>query len=374
MALCSQPLTSSKRPHGYPHLSPQGSGIPSAKRICLTKMNISSGVAGKYVSCFDLPSSSESDVDSDDQQSCYIADQIRAKRRASSRVSFCLDDKVSKAMSQYSDDDLPESISRIGHSRTSSIVKPEDEDLDCTFMCSPPSSSNLRLYINSTVSNVNNNINVDHVGLRSSSHGSFLHISDSCSSSASVKRTIPAGDKQARSKCFDYLIGAIDEAWASYCNAASYAEDETYGYNTPASVVTDDEDYCGNTTDLTDYESDYEQKSSFHLRREQSQQTHQFGAVSRKPSIFGMSPSSDMSSAGQDPSSCRLQALKERLIKAKYYLQDLVDSDDYNDALNFWKRWDMIKYATIELVEDDDDDTVMESTIDELEHGRHFSN
>lgn len=34
----------------------------------------------------------------------------------------------------------------------------------------------------------------------------------------------------------------------------------------------------------------------------------------------------------------------------------------------------MIKYATIELVEDDDDDEIIESTIDELEDGRCFVN
>ena len=39
----------------------------------------------------------------------------------------------------------------------------------------------------------------------------------------------------------------------------------------------------------------------------------------------------------------------------------------------FWKRWDMIKYSTIELVEDDDDDEItIESTIEELENGRLF--
>lgn len=362
MALCSLSLAASnKRPNGYTQLN--NPLAPVAKRACFSRMDVLSG--GKFTGCFNLPSSSESDADSDDQQSCYIADQIRAKRRASARVSFCLNDRMSKALSQYSDDeDMEELHMKPGHSRTSSIVKPEEEDLDCTFMCSPPSSSNVRLYNN----------NNDHIGLRSSP-GSFLQISDSCSSTASIKRCMPVCDKQARSRCFDYLIGAIDEAWASYCNAASYVEDETYGYNTPASVATDDEDYCGNSTDLTDYESDYE-KTTTHVRRPQlaHQPAQKMGAISRKPSIFGMGSSADMSSTGRDPSSCRLQALKERLIKAKYYLQDLVDSDDYNDAFDFWKRWDMIKYATIELVEDDDDDVVMESTIDELEHGRQFSN
>lgn len=318
----------------------------------------------KFTGCFNLPSSSESDVDSDDQQLCYLADQVRAKRRASSRVSFCVNDQMSKALSQYSDgeDDVRESCSkssRPSHLRSSSTFRPEDEDLDCNFMGSPVSSSNLR-----------------GLDTRSSNPGSFLHISDSCSLSVSLKRVMPVCDKNARVRCFDYLIGAIDEAWASYCNAASYVEDETYGYNSPASVATDDEDYCGNTTDLTDYESEQEHLKSDKTKQrgDFSQQPQQLYSAYKRPSIMGFGLNVDMSRTGQDPSSCRLQALKERLIKAKYFLQDLVDSDDYNEAFDFWKRWDMIKYATIELVEDDDDDTVMESTIDELEHGRQFSN
>lgn len=362
MALCSLSFTGSKRAYGYPLLAPGPNLVaPATKRACLSKMNILSADSGRFTGCFNLPSSSESDIDSDDQQSCYIADQIRAKRRASSRVSFCLDNRMSKALSQYSDDeDAGDNSLRPVISRGSSVVRPEDEDLDCKFsMCSPSSSSNLRAYAHDAT-------------LRNSHSGSFLQISDSCSSTGSLKRSMPVCDKQARSRCFDYLIGAIDEAWASYCNAASYVEDETYGYNTPASVVTDDEDYCGNSTDLTDYESEYEKVAAVPVVKHQLQQQR---AMFRKPSIMGgMSPSADMSRTGQDPSSCRLQALKERLIKAKYFLQDLVDSDDYNDAFDFWKRWDMIKYATIELVEDDDDDVVMESMIDELEHGRHFSN
>ncbi|GME96548.1 unnamed protein product [[Candida] boidinii] len=71
------------------------------------------------------------------------------------------------------------------------------------------------------------------------------------------------------------------------------------------------------------------------------------------------------------PSNVRLQESKDRLIKAKYYLQEFVDSDNVQDCLSFWKRWDMIKYGTIELVEDDDDDDVVENTIDQLEVGRY---
>lgn len=356
MALCSQSFTNTKRNFEYPLLAQ----VPN-KRPCLLKMDLGASIAStKFTGCFNLPSSSESDVDSDDQQLCYLADQVRAKRRASSRVSFCVNDQMSKALSQYSDDEDVSRSTRPSHLRSSSTFRPEDEDLDCNFLGSPSSSSNLR-----------------GLETRSSNSGSFLHISDSCSLVASVNRVMPACDKHARLRCFDYLIGAIDEAWASYCNAASYVEDETYGYNSPASVATDDEDYCGNTTDLTDYESDHEHEKSDKTKQQRgifSQQPQQMYPAYRKPSIMGLGSNVDMSRTGQDPSSCRLQALKERLIKAKYFLQDLVDSDDYNEAFDFWKRWDMIKYATIELVEDDDDDTVMESTIDELEHGRQFSN
>lgn len=276
-----------------------------------------------------------------------MADQVRAKRRASSRVSFSLNNELSKAVSQYSDDE--ESYEPIDHKQAQG-----DDNFDCKLLSSPCTSS---VYISN-----NGNMQLSHH--RNLSTGSFLHISDSNSSTASTKKCMPEADKISRSKCFDYLVGAIDEAWARYCDAASYVEEETYGYNTPCSVATDDDEDFGNTTDLTDYESEFEHVSK---------------PVARKPSLINpssmtMSADAGLSSSAKDPSSCQLQALKDRLIKAKYFLQDLVDSDDYNDASDFWKRWDMIKYATIELVEDDDDDEIIEATIDDLEDGRLFTN
>lgn len=184
-------------------------------------------------------------------------------------------------------------------------------------------------------------------------------------------------------KCFDYLVGAIDEAWARYCDAASYVEDETYGYSTPNSVATDDEDdYFGNSTDLTDYESDFEHEHKHKPKhRLKAGASAAAGAHFKKPSMaakpVGIMANDSVNCASstlKDPSSCQLLALKDRLIKAKYFLQDLLESDDYHDACAFWKRWDMIKYAAIELVEDDDDDEVIESTIDDLEEGRLFTN
>ncbi|OBA18028.1 hypothetical protein METBIDRAFT_13936 [Metschnikowia bicuspidata var. bicuspidata NRRL YB-4993] len=358
MALCSQAfLPSCKRTCGYTQLVQHES--PAAKRMCLSKINMNT-VSNKRLPqvCFKqvaggtcYSSSSDSLSDSEDQQSCYIADQIRAKRRASSRVSFSLDDKLSKAVAQYSDDDE-------GHyepSKPTSSRSSDDDNLDCKLLSSPCKSS---VYVN----NLHGNIQMLH---RTSSSGNFFHISDSCSSVNSSKNSMPVSDKSARARCFDYLVGAIDEAWARYCDAASHIENEAYGYNAPGSSVTDDEDDCGVTTDLTDYDTDFEHKQVFKP------------IMLRKPSIMGPSVqinATEQTSTSRDPSSCHLQALKDRLTKAKYFLQDLVDSEDYNDAYAYWKRWDMIKYATIELVEDDDDDDVVENTIEELENGRLFAN
>ncbi|ODV87079.1 hypothetical protein CANARDRAFT_216778 [[Candida] arabinofermentans NRRL YB-2248] len=168
---------------------------------------------------------------------------------------------------------------------------------------------------------------------------------------------IPDSDFVARSRCFEYLVGAIDEAWARYCDATSYAEDEVYGYDsgsaipqTPASTVSSDEDdgyksELSVATSLTDYDSDFPMSM--------------LGNNNRRVS--------------EVPANVRLQQLKDRLIKAKYYLQDYVDSNDSDGCLLFWKKWDLIKYATIELVEDDDDDEVVENQIEELEAGRFSS-
>lgn len=358
MALCSQAFPPAcKRTCDFNQLSQRGS--PAVKRACLSKIDMNV-VANKRLppACFEkfagdtcYSSSSDSLSDSEDQQSCYIADQIRAKRRASSRVSFSLSDKLSKAVAQYSDDD-EQDFEPI--KRTSSCAD-DDDNLDCKLLSSPCNTS---VYVN----NFNGNIQMLD---RTSSSGNFFHISDSCSSVSSTKKSMPLSDKTSRSRCFDYLVGAIDEAWARYCDAAAHIEDKAYGYNAPGSAATDDEDDCGVTTDLTDYDTDFEHKQVFKP------------IFLRKPSIMGPSMNyvpTELTSSGGDPSSCQLQALKDRLTKAKYFLQDLVDSDDHEDAFAFWKRWDMIKYATIELVEDDDDDDVVENTIEELEEGRIFTN
>lgn len=294
MALCLQAFTgATKRSCDY-------AAFPQ-KRACLSKLNLNASLK-LNPACYSL---SSDECELDDQ--LYRADQARAKRRALSRVSFSLNNSVSAAVCKYSDDfDLP--------------CVQDTESADCKLIGLPSLQG--------------------HAALRNSRN--FLHISDLGSNPG--RERMPDDDKVSRARCFDYLVGAIDEAWARYCDAASCVEEESLGLHSPESVATDEEDCFGNSTDLTDYDSDVDGKG--------------MPAVRLRARLL------------RDASSCHLQELKDRLTKAKYFLQDLVDSSDYSDAFAFWKRWDMVKYATIELVEDDDDDEVIEAAIDELEHGR----
>jgi hypothetical protein len=348
MALCSQAFAAPLK-RGCCNLDNDS----NSKRLCL----------GINKSITDDQSSS--DFDSDDEQACYQADQIRAKKRASNRVSFTFNNIsnsiLSRAVSQYSDDD--ENDTEEYHRRS----------------CDSPTGSTLAIgKVARSASFVSTSAAMGsdpHADCRLSAGTNSIYpsvlFSDDVSSN---KKEIPDSDKQCRARCFDYLVGAIDEAWARYCDATTSVEDEVYGYssgvgrcpadtNTPASVATDEEDYFANATDFTDYDD-----SDFDIN-------HKGAQVSRRPLLMPVQQvqgNNGPSYSAKDPSSCQLQALKDRLTKAKYYLQDLTDSDIFQDVIAFWKRWDMIKYATIELVEDDDDDEVVESTIEELERGRMF--
>ncbi|KAK6203222.1 uncharacterized protein RJT21DRAFT_25507 [Scheffersomyces amazonensis] len=397
MALCSQAFNNSTKRSC--HFSNSHNNHNNNKRLCFGVGDGSTGngstfpiLTRKKSVC--IYSSSDEENDSTDEQGSYNADQIRAKRRASSRISFSMNSELSRAMSKYSDDESDDEVDNhsnyntsISHSRSNSSttnvsaaavaaavaashsrrnsnnlhdfsnVDSDEEDnvfdnLDCKLSSSPVSS-----HLNLNITNNNHK-------------GGFIQISDS--SKNSTFKSVPDTDKNARSRCFDYLVGAIDEAWARYCDATTHVEDEAYGYVTPNSVATDDEDYLDNTTDFTDYEDSDFEFSNHHKQAQEAQklqQSQQQMRPSMKPSMSNCSISSK-----QDPASSQLQALKDRLTKAKYYLQDLVDSEDSSEVNSFWKRWDMVKYATIELVEDDDDDEVVETTIEELENGRLFVN
>lgn len=283
----------------------------SQKRVCLAPAWArTNSFAARSVS-----SSSSSDDDSEDEVG-YLNKQKRARKRASSmrRVSTGFNDSLlNTAVSQYSDVDEDD----LNGNKVQEIGKEEEK-----IPSIPTEKENFRTHRESLA------------GLSSDSKNK-------------IRRTVDC-DKVARNRCFDYLVSAIDEVWARYCDATSYAEDEVYNTDvsyqpaTPASIDTsededDDEDegYKSASTNITEYESDVDGKRV----------------------------------SGQ-PGSLRLQQLKDRLLKAKYYLQDFLESNDLDEATAFWKRWDLIKYATIELVEDDDDDEVIESTTEDLEKGR----
>lgn len=134
---------------------------------------------------------------------------------------------------------------------------------------------------------------------------------------------VPAADKLARQRCFEYLLSAIDAAWAEYCNSTSYAESQIY---MPCSPVS---------------EGEYAQP---------------------------VSPRTE--SVSLQPQSQRLMRLKARLLDAKYFLTDIVGSHDPDASSRFWKRWDECKYAAAELVEGDDEDT--DNVLEELENGRYY--
>ncbi|CAX45585.1 conserved hypothetical protein [Candida dubliniensis CD36] len=176
--------------------------------------------------------------------------------------------------------------------------------------------------------------------------------------------SVPIADRNARTRCFEYLIGAIDEAWARYCDATTSFEDDVFGSNKSG---TSTRAYNGKLNDDNeDYDDEEEEDDSADETFDNNTDITDYSDFPHQQTIASTQASK------QDQSSCQLQDLKVRLTKAKYYLQELVDSNDYREIELFWKRWDMIKYSTIELVEDDDDDEIVESTIEELENGRLF--
>lgn len=309
---------------------------------------------------FHCTASSSEDDTSDDEQHGYDIQQARARRRASTRKLFVTSNpSISRTSSLYSDDEgksplsspsLSNAVSTgTGVRRVRSRFSCVDNHSGVRITPPPSSPSSKRLDCvkdNSTLCPRSNGRN--------------------------VMSFIANPDKQARIRCFDYLVGSIDEAWARYCDATTNLEDQAYGYDIPNTVVTDlgddddvyDDVYLSGTsigTELTDYEFDFAHATKASPMN-----------LTMRASRGSLVSSRCISSSVGDSSSPsgQLQVLKGRLTKAKYFLQDLVDSEHDHDVACFWKRWDMIKYATIELVEDDDDDEVIESTIEDLENGR----
>lgn len=321
MALCPKPYTFEKhfaaaKPSSQINNNNRGAAkrgcdflYPSTsnKKICLQQLRRNDFQLNNLDFVNKYYSSSSDDDDSEDEQSCYNADQIRAKRRASTRVSFSIDPKLSKAISQYSDDededDVQEryyntkvkspSCSRRTSDSSIKILRSEDEieNLDCKLASSPVNSS---LSLKKMLVGGGNECDDDD--------------EEEEEESDSNNQSVAIADRNARARCFEYLVGAIDEAWARYCDATAYVEDEVHGYITPASLASGDDE---------DDEDDKE-----------------------------------------------LMNVKCRLLRSKDFLQDHIESFDINDVKKFWHRWDITKYQMLDVMEDEDD------VLEELESGR----
>ncbi|KAG0660378.1 hypothetical protein C6P45_001605 [Maudiozyma exigua] len=193
------------------------------------------------------------------------------------------------------------------------------------------------------------------------------------------KNSVPKQDLIARERCFDYIIQAIDEAWAMYCNTTSSAEAAFYGNMGNKMKNFQQSEHNKNSDDEATQYSDSDNES-FHCSYKavsaasddyEEDDTTSFGYKSEATNIpDDETDSSDCRTVSELPDCMKFQSLKCRLTKAKNDLELCYDSKDYQDCVTFWNRWDMIKYSAVEIMEDDDDDEIIENALEELEQGR----
>lgn len=379
MALCSRALA--KRPGVFSHESP---AVNYLKRRRTASINPTFASNFPCTPNSASSSSSEEDLDSENEQSGYDIQQARARRRASTRKLFTSDNSdICRACSLYSDEEDGDSSRSTFSPSVASTGTGTGTSANTNTCTKPPHHAHR--YSLSAVPSFAAPLSPPHSRLAESGKDSIVSSPSSALSLQAAKQ-----DKLARARCFDYLVGSIDEAWARYCNATSDWEDLAFGCDASALMKhkagnnaaplakhkfedddddDDDDAYLSGTSNGTEL-TDYETEPYLHHNPQKPIQNRPLcrdRVMLLRPIPLGACASSPISS-----SSSQLQALKDRLTKAKYFLQDLVDSDHSADVECFWKRWDMIKYATIELVEDDDDDEVVESSIEDLEKGRVF--
>lgn len=231
------------------------------------------------------------------------------------------------------------------------------EIVNCPASCSDAFTLNSKLDIKNAASTVNDTsdfstVNSDNTGVEKESTDPNMFSSTASTANyltTSIPRplsrhsscVVPQSDLLARERCFDYIVQSIDEVWARYCDTTASAENQLYpyGYVSPVS----DSETSGSESDSgykssTDAETDCEYRKVSNL-----------------------------------PDSKELQSLKDRLTKAKHSLEQTVDSVQFQDCVLFWNRWDMIKYNAVEMMEEEDDDELVESVIEELEEGRWYN-
>lgn len=168
---------------------------------------------------------------------------------------------------------------------------------------------------------------------------------------SSVTSEVPRSDLIARERCFDYIVQSIDEVWARYVDSSSNAETMTYYYQGGKNNSTHSLDCSDTSFDST---------------------TTPDESSCSEDEIEDEGYNSEVNTCTEDVDIKNLQSLKYRLTNAKNDLELNYDSPELCDSFEFWRRWDMIKYSAVELMEDDDDDELIESVIEELEEGRNF--
>lgn len=202
-------------------------------------------------------------------------------------------------------------------------------------------------------------------------------------SSSFKKAQVSKMDLSARGRCFDYIVQSIDEVWARYCDTTSSAEaivyanlackkaqksgrsTETHQYHHShkALKISDNEtdsDIIAGDADDNDNDEDDDESSGY--KSEATNPTEYETDYGESRTVSNL------------PDSVKLQSLKSRLTNAKHDLEQVYDSKENDDSCSFWRRWDMIKYSAVEMMEEDDDDEIIENVIEELEQGRWYMN
>ncbi|ODQ68010.1 hypothetical protein NADFUDRAFT_63500 [Nadsonia fulvescens var. elongata DSM 6958] len=165
-------------------------------------------------------------------------------------------------------------------------------------------------------------------------------------------QSVPEGDLRARSRCFEYLVDAIDEAWAQYCDITSSEENEFY----------DREDFSARNCLNQNYP--HLPASPVSILEEDNELSQWCEGIEDTKCA-----SMPISTSG------KLQDLKERLLKAKYYLELYLTGLDSQSSRLFWQKWDLMKDGAIGLLDENcvDNDHTMEMKVEELEYGRLFN-
>lgn len=211
----------------------------------------------------------------------------------------------------------------------------------------------------------------------------------SCSSNRRNSSQVFKHDLIARERCFDYIVQCIDECWARYCNTTSNAEALVYGNDNNNNSMTINSSpvnrmrmksfsaadrqmvsiLTNNCKPLKISDDDFTEDDE---DDEDDDEYNGYKSEATNLTEYETDSGSDLRTVSNLPDSVKLQSLKSRLSKAKDDLEQSYDSSEYDDCIEFWRRWDMIKYNAVEMMEEDDDDEIIESVIEELEMGRYY--